>query len=367
MLKIAVYAIALNEIKHAERFANATQGADYVIVADTGSTDGTPEKLRELGVTVYDITIKPWRFDDARNAALALVPADADVCVILDLDEVPEPNFFKKVRSKWVPGANLGWISMDTGQKWERDRLHSRHGFHWKYPCHEVQLWYGEGEAKGCDIRNAVIKHEPDNNKSRGQYLELLELSVKEYPTDPRMWTYMCREYYFNSRWEDVIRSAEEQLKHNGWEIENAAVCRWAGEAAHQLGQNEESTRWYVQGMKILPTQGEPHFGVALDAYRKQDWQLCFDSAVSALECVRSNHYCYESAVWDWKAYDLAGVSAYNLGYVPEALAFARHAAKANGPEQDRILRNIAFMEKVINERASASGRSDKLPSKQQG
>jgi tetratricopeptide (TPR) repeat protein len=168
----------------------------------------------------------------------------------------------------------------------------------------------------------------------------------------------MCREYYFHDRWEDVIRAAEKQLENNGWEIESAAVCRWAGEAAHQLGREEEARTWYDKGVQILPTQGEPHFGVATDAYRKKEWQRCFDAAISALECTRSNHYCYESAVWDWKAYDLAGVSAYNLGHVDEALTFAKHAGKAKGPEQERIERNISFMEKVLHERASARSRT---------
>ena len=116
MTKVAVYSIALNEILHVERYMKACEGADYIIVGDTGSTDGTAEKLRELGATVYDISIKPWRFDAARNAALALVPADADVCVILDLDEVPQPGFFDKVRKGWKSDATIGWITMDTGQ-----------------------------------------------------------------------------------------------------------------------------------------------------------------------------------------------------------------------------------------------------------
>ena len=347
-MKIAVYAIAKDEILHAERWAKATAGADYRIVADTGSTDGTQEALKALGVTVHQVHIKPFRFDMARNAALALVPDDADVCLILDLDEVPEPKFFDKVRKGWKSGADLGWISMKTdANKWERDRLHSRWNWVWKYPCHEVNIWYGKDEPVDCDIRHAVIEHLPDNTKSRGQYMELLELAVKEFPTDPRMWTYMCREYFFYQKWEEVIKAANNKLENQGWDVESAAVCRWAGEAAHQLGNQEDARVWYDKGRDILPMQGEPQFGVAMDAYRKQEWQRSLDAALNALESPRSNHYCYESAIWDWKAYDLAGIAAYNLKHIDEAITFTRHAIKADGPETERIQRNLDFFKRV--------------------
>ena len=349
-MKIAVYAISKNEILHAERWAKATEGADYRVVADTGSTDGTQEALKALGVTVHQIHVQPFRFDMARNASLALVPDDADACLILDMDEVPEPGFFDKVRKKWKPGTDSAWITMKTDtNKWEKDRIHSRWGWTWKYPCHEVQVWYGKTEPKDIDLRNAMIEHLPDNTKSRGQYLELLEMAVKEFPQDPRMWTYMCREYFFYQRWEDVIKAAESKLENEGWDVESAAICRWAGEAAHQLGQEETARMWYDKGRDILPVQGEPQFGVAMDAYRKQEWQRCLDAALNALESPRSNHYCYESAVWDWKAYDLAGIAAYNLKHIDEAITFTREAVKVNGPENDRIQRNLVFFEEVKN------------------
>ena len=347
-MKIACYAIAKNEILHCERWAEATKDADYRIVADTGSTDGTQDKLRELGVIVHQIYIKPFRFDAARNAALALVPEDADVCLIIDMDEVPEPGFFDKVRKKWQDGTDLGWISIKTDTNiWERDRLHSRWNWNWKYPCHEVQLWYGKGQPRDVDLRNALIEHLPDNSKSRGQYLELLEMAVKEFPHDPRMWTYMCREYFFYSKWEDVIRAAERKVELGGWDVESAAVCRWAGEASHQLKDEEKARHWYDKGAEILPTQGEPFFGVAMDAYRKHEWQRCLDASLNALESPRSNHYCYESAVWDWKAYDLASIAAYNLRFLDESIMFASEAVKANGPETERIQRNLEFFKKV--------------------
>jgi glycosyltransferase involved in cell wall biosynthesis len=80
-LKIAVYAISKNEEQFVERFCASCKDADLVLIADTGSTDGTVEKARECGASVYSIHISPWRFDLARNAALALVPSDIDICI----------------------------------------------------------------------------------------------------------------------------------------------------------------------------------------------------------------------------------------------------------------------------------------------
>ena len=70
-LKIAVYAISKNEEQFVERFAEACKDADYIMVADTGSTDGTVAACERAGITVHSICITPWRFDHARNAALA--------------------------------------------------------------------------------------------------------------------------------------------------------------------------------------------------------------------------------------------------------------------------------------------------------
>lgn len=73
-MKIAVYAISKNEEKFVKRFCESAKDADLILIADTGSTDDTVALARNCGAVVHDICITPWRFDDARNAALALVP-----------------------------------------------------------------------------------------------------------------------------------------------------------------------------------------------------------------------------------------------------------------------------------------------------
>src|SRR5208282_5633086 len=92
-LKICVYAICRNEEWCVDRFLDAAKDADLIQIADTGSTDGTCAKIEEWAVRncgvkfgedglpksfvpkvqLNHIWIKPWRFDLARNAGLALV------------------------------------------------------------------------------------------------------------------------------------------------------------------------------------------------------------------------------------------------------------------------------------------------------
>lgn len=351
-MKIAVYAIALNEAKHVERWVAATKDADVRVVCDTGSTDGTAELLEAAGVIVHRISVNPWRFDVARNAALSLVPADVDVCLSLDLDEVPNPNFFKKVRKQWRPDTNKGNHWLNTGSSWLADRLHSRKGWRWVSPCHEVTEWYGDGIPNVVMV-DAEIRHLPDDSKSRGQYLPLLEMAAKETPHDPRMWVYLCREYYYHSMWQRVIDTANEAMNRDPWPPEAAAVCRWAAQACTHLGRSSEATEWYRTGVEKNPHEGEPWFGVAIDAYHRQAWDECLDASIQIIEMPRTQHYLYDRNIWDWQAFDLAAVSAFNLGFLHEALTFARQAAAGGGPEHERIVRNLKLLEETYEQASS--------------
>ena len=87
-MKVCVYAIAKNEEKFARRWLSSMSEADGVYVLDTGSSDETVRLLKEGGAIVKQRIFEPFRFDDARNASLAMVPDDADVCVCTDIDEV---------------------------------------------------------------------------------------------------------------------------------------------------------------------------------------------------------------------------------------------------------------------------------------
>ena len=92
-MKVIVYAISKNESAFVDRWMDSMSEADGVYVLDTGSDDDTVGKLRARGAHTEVGVVSPWRFDEARNRSLALVPDDADICVCTDLDE--------KFRSGW--------------------------------------------------------------------------------------------------------------------------------------------------------------------------------------------------------------------------------------------------------------------------
>ena len=153
-MKIVVYAIAKNEGFFVDRWMDSMSEADQVVVLDTGSDDGTAERLRARGAQVTVERIVPWRFDRARNRSLELVPEDADVCVCTDLDEVFHPGWRSALERAWTPGTRQAsyrytWSFQPDGSEgvvfWQ-EKIHARRGFRWVHPVHEVLEWVGEGE-----------------------------------------------------------------------------------------------------------------------------------------------------------------------------------------------------------------------------
>ena len=82
--KICVYAICKNESKFISQWLDNMSEADYIVVLDTGSTDGTFELLKEdpRVTRVEQKIINPWRFDVARNESMKLIPKDAETLYV---------------------------------------------------------------------------------------------------------------------------------------------------------------------------------------------------------------------------------------------------------------------------------------------
>lgn len=351
-MKVVVYAICKNEVQFAERWVRSMAEADEIVVLDTGSADGTPQRLREMGVKVTAEAIVPWRFDQARNRSLELVPEDADICVCTDLDEVFHPGWREKLEKAWIKGAGQAsyrytWSFTESGGEgivfWIQ-KIHARHGYRWVHPVHEVLEWTGQGEpGLLVQAEGVQLDHHPDPAKSRGQYLGLLELSVKEDPLDDRNMHYLGREYLYKGRWEDCIRTLKHHLSmpKATWKDERAASMRYIAKAYAMMGEREMARDWYLQAIVQAPYLREPYMDLAWLLYEDEKW----DGVLYFTDCAlrvrqRPRTYICEAAAWGSLPFDLRAMALYHTGRKEEALKAAKKAL-AMEPDDARLQGNV--------------------------
>ena len=350
MYRVCVYAIAKNESRFADRWVDSVGEADLIVVTDTGSTDDTVERLRARGVRVYEYPMEHFRFDEARNVCLAHVPEDVDICVAPDLDDIIEPGWRKKLEAAWGPGVTRGqylynWSFLSDGTpavQYIHQRVHSRQGYRWLFPTHEVLEYTGDGPEKSVFIPGMVYNHHPDSDKDRRFNLELLELAVREHPMSARNLHYLGREYLFAGRWQDAVDTLERYLAlpDATWREERSAAMRFLGRACHALGRGREAATWFLRSVAEDPGAREPLIELAWLAYVERDWPAVYHWADEALKIThKALTYANESFAWDSTPWDLAALGCYHLGLYERATEFSRGALALN-PGDERLQRN---------------------------
>jgi len=351
-MKICVYAISKNEAKFVERFCQAASEADLIFVADTGSTDTTAELLEQHGATVAHISIKPWRFDDARNAALSMLPEDFDVCVSADLDEVLQPGWRAEIERVWTPGTTRLRYGFDwgCGIVFKYEKIHARHGYRWHHPCHEYPV-FDRIEERWATTDMLLLIHKPDNTKSRGQYLDLLKISIEEDPQCPRNAFYYARELSFSGQWQTAITECQRYLAlpRATWANERCYAMRVMGRSYQELNDWNSALNWLRRAAAEAPDTREPWHDLALCCYRTARWGECYGAAMTCLAITTKELvYTVDPAVWGAAPHDLASVAAWNLGLYDEARKHAEKALELD-PKDVRLQKNLS----LIMERAA--------------
>lgn len=347
-LKIAVYAISKNEEEFVNRFCDSAKAADIILIADTGSTDETVARAIENGAVVHDICVSPWRFDKARDTALALLPRDIDVCISLDLDEVLEVGWREEIERVWQDNTTRLRYKFDwgCGISFFYEKIHHRNGYHWHHPVHEYPRPDGRITEIYAHTDMLLVSHHPDNTKSRGQYMPLLDLAVKEDPHCPRNAFYRARELTFYARWQESIVALINYLAmpEATWQNERCYAMRLLAKAHDELGQSTEAHKWFRLAIAEAPNTREPWCELAMFCYRRGLWVECYSAAKSCLEVKdKALVYTMDPEVWGARPWDLGSISAWHLGLKDEAFALLSKAIELS-PEDQRLRNNMQFM-----------------------
>ena len=347
-MKIAVYAISKNERQFVKRFCESAKQADLILIADTGSTDGTVELAKECGATVYNISVRPWRFDKARDTALNLIPGDFDVCISLDLDEILEPGWREEIERVWQEDTTRLRYKFDwgCGISFYYEKIHHRTGYYWHHPCHEWPRIDPRLTEVWAHTDMLLVSHHPDPTKSRGQYLDLLKVAIKEDPECPRNGFYYARELTFHYHWNEAIEALKRYLALPGatWETERCYAMRLLGKSYEELGNWQEGLKWYRLAVAECSWTREPWVDLSMATYRREMWAESYSAALSALNIVdKQAVYTMDPSVWTEKPYDLASIAAWRLGMKEQAIEFCKKALEFN-PTDNRLLANLEQM-----------------------
>ena len=339
-LKICVYAICKNESKFIDRWVESLKGeADCVVVLDTGSTDDSVEKLKayEPFVTVkqYDYfkELGYFRFDKARNDSLKLVPFDTDICVVLDLDQVPVKGWGDIIRDKFSKGYNevRGYIvDHDPYTGKELNRWHSRNvhpnssNWFWTKIIHEGIEYYSNKNSDSINpifCEDFVINHYPDESKDRSLYKTLLEYAVKEYPQDPYYGIYLGIELSRRYSKKEAANAFRRCLDECNFENNNDILYQTYINLALVTDDKQEALSCLIDA-KSLGFETRRYYKTLADVYESLEK---YDDAIRALTDAVEKVQSYSG---DWK-----DNKEYFGSYIENRLSLFYYYRKNNYPK----------------------------------
>ena len=345
-LIVAVYTIALNEAAHAERWANSAVDADYRIVADTGSTDDTVELLTRAGVTVHRIAVRPWRFDVARNTAMALIPSDAEVCLSMDMDEFLEPGWRPKLEAAWMPDATAlhcrlalrSHIDDPAAKTWPAKKFHARWGYRFKRAVHEA-LFFTNGEEVARDCADLLVHHVQDRSKdTRAQYLPLLEVAYQEDPDDSQICFWLGRDYMWANRLDAGVEVLRRYLAlpSSTWPDERCEAMRFLARM-----QPDDRMSWLDKARTEAPHRREVWLDLAEEFHTRVDWVNLFWACANGIE--RTHHtgsYLDDSHCWGSRLFELGAIACWHLDFMNRAVEWGQRALEME-PDNERLRNNL--------------------------
>ena len=356
-MKVAIYTIAKNEEAHVEKWFNSVVEADYHLICDTGSSDNTVKIAENLGIRTERISVQPWRFDDSRNAALALLPDDVDYCISLDMDEVLVTGWRELLQDAF--DAGIQWPKYDYVFSWASEgvpstifegiKIHPRWGVRWKYPIHEVPVASPNVFHKWGKT-SIQMHHFQDATKPRSSYLPMLELAVQEDQNSARLSYYLAREYYYLKRYgESTIEfSRYLNFSDNYFQAERSEALRYLG-----IMNPDKAEHFFNLSSETDPSSREPLLDLSQYYSDQSMWSKSLEAAQAALKIKNqqigliANH-----ASWSWRPHDLIALASYYLGDFSTALEHGQ-IALSYLPEDPRLLKNLDFYLEKTSQKAN--------------
>ncbi|MBS0453138.1 MAG: glycosyltransferase family 2 protein [Proteobacteria bacterium] len=351
---ICLNMIVKNEAPVIERcLASVRPWVDHWVIVDTGSTDGTQERIRDVMKDVPGaLHERPWRdFAFNRNQALELARGQGDHIFFIDADETLDvPDGFSwpqlGVQGHRLQCESAGWtyfrnalVSSALPWRWEGV-------LHEYLTCSEPHAW---ANLSGPVIR---VSHDGARARSADTYLrdiDVLERALQDEPGNTRYRFYLAQSCRDAGQLEKSRAHYLARAGMGGWDEECWFSLFQVAALDERLGAAPSAVRdGYLAAYQARPTRAEPLCALARYHRLRQEFALAHLYAHQAAALpVPADTLFVDASVYAWRALDELAVSAF---YVAHAREQGRQATKRlleerKFPlsEQARIEGNKAF------------------------
>ncbi|MBS0625621.1 MAG: glycosyltransferase [Verrucomicrobia bacterium] len=243
---------------------------DYWVIVDTGSTDGTQEKVKKcLEGIPGQLHERPWvNFEHNRNEALKLAKEKGDYLLFIDADDelkcsesfkLPEleRDYYIAVQHDLGYEMDLLWVLL----------INSKLAWEWVGVAHETLV---SPDATTGEVLSGVINlYHNDGKRSRDpkkKYndLELLEGAARKDPTNPRNTFYLAQTYRGLQMYSEAIEVYKRRVELKGSEEEIYSSLYWIGRLQQELEMDPDLfIKSYCKAHQYNPTRIEPLYGIA--------------------------------------------------------------------------------------------------------
>jgi glycosyltransferase involved in cell wall biosynthesis len=336
---ITLCMIVKDESKVIERcLASVLPVIDHWVILDTGSTDGTQEKIREFFNNVGipgELHEEPWvDFGTNRSRALELARDKADYSLMIDADEVLvydndfDPDKFKK----GLVADIYNIFAFYGNTKYHRPQLTSNSKeFYYRGILHEYVDCKDKIETRdfargftNTPIQDGARSSNPQKYEDDAKVFEEAILSGKVDEKDfNRYHFYLAQSYRDCQQWEKAIEWYQKRVDLGGWQEEAFYSKYQIGRIMEILNKPiDEILKVYFDAYQMAPYRAEPLWAAARicriysrfdQGYRYAKIAIALNYPEGALFVGQS---IYEWGIWDEYAICSFWTERYREAYI---------------------------------------------------
>jgi glycosyltransferase involved in cell wall biosynthesis len=367
---ITLCMIVKDEARVIERcLASVLPIIDYWVIVDTGSTDGTQEKIRKFFENVGipgELHERPWKdFGHNRSEALELARDKGDYAYMIDADEVLvfEPGFDPEQFKAGLTADLYNIFASYGGTKYHRPQMTSnKKRFYYRGILHEYVDCHDEIQTRDF-ARGFINTPIQDGNRSSQPMkyerdAERFEEALKG-EVDPkdfhRYHFYLAQSYRDSQQWEKALAAYIKRAELGGWNEEVFYSLYQAGRIMEVLNKNiDDIIKMYFNAYQSCPYRAESLWAAARLCRLNIRFDQAYTFSKQAMKCRCPEGSLFIAApVYEWMLLDEFAIAAYWTGHFKESYQASKALLQQNKfpPDQkERMEANLKFAaEELMN------------------